>query len=86
MVAATETAGPPVTLDKEQPVTQDACASPQHFVAMSSGKKCCFCGYNYHDGEHCPAQNSSYNKCGKRGHFMKVCKSKPSYQISAALS
>ena len=44
---------------------------------------CFFCGQSRHPRSSCPARESVCNKCGKKGHFGKVCKSSAS--LSAAL-
>ena len=41
----------------------------------SSGKLCSSCGYKHKYGE-CKAKGERCNKCGKIGHFAKVCRSK----------
>ena len=38
-------------------------------------EKCFFCGYRRHPRIKCPAREATCNKCSKRGHFSKVCKS-----------
>ncbi|XP_076814961.1 uncharacterized protein LOC143461082 [Clavelina lepadiformis] len=47
-----------------------------YIAASFKKKKCYFCGYDFHDRRSCPARNLTCNKCGKIGHFLKVCKSK----------
>ena len=46
-----------------------------------------FCGrcgsQTGHDRQHCPAKDAECHKCGKRGHYMKVCKSR--YRIQAVM-
>ena len=48
----------------------------------TSNKKCAFCGDNWHSGTDwrklCRASNINCNKCGKKGHMSKVCRSKKS--------
>ena len=39
------------------------------------GKQCEFCGYDSHAQQSCPARNSTCGKCGKSGHWSRVCKS-----------
>ena len=41
-------------------------------------KKCRFCGGVWHENREseCKAYNATCNRCGKKGHFKKVCKSK----------
>ena len=41
----------------------------------SSGKLCSSCGYKHKYGE-CKAKGEKCKKCGKIGHFAKVCRSK----------
>ena len=43
----------------------------------SSGKLCSSCGYKHKYGE-CKAKGERCEKCGKIGHFAKVCRSKSS--------
>ena len=41
----------------------------------STNELCYFCGNNRHPRSKCPARKVDCNKCGKKGHFAKVCKS-----------
>lgn len=43
----------------------------------NNNQKCRNCGNNWHPNgrENCPARNFSCNRCGKQGHFAKVCMS-----------
>ena len=49
----------------------------QHLSAAqnSTNELCYFCGNNRHPRSKCPAREVDCNKCGKKGHFAKVCKS-----------
>ncbi|XP_076803121.1 uncharacterized protein LOC143447076 [Clavelina lepadiformis] len=47
-----------------------------YIAASFKKKKCYFCGYDFHERRSCPARHLTCNKCGKIGHFLKVCKSK----------
>ena len=38
---------------------------------------CYFCGYDYHPRFECPAKDSFCAKCGRKGHYAKVCRSNP---------
>ena len=44
--------------------------------AASSDKKCPYCGRASHPRSKCPARDVDCNKCGKKGHFGIVCRSK----------
>ena len=45
-------------------------------------KPCHFCGKQNWNPEHqCPAKHTTCHKCGKKGHFAKVCKDKPQKKI-----
>ena len=47
------------------------------------GKKCSFCGRDYHPRDKCPAKNSRCNNCSKTGHWGQVCQqSQKSKQLS----
>lgn len=50
--------------------------------------KCFFCGYNSHPRFKCPAREAIYGNCQKKGHYQKVCKSRPHKEepISASLN
>ena len=41
----------------------------------SSNQLCYFCGSSLHPRRNCPAKDSVCNKCGKKGHWSKVCRS-----------
>ena len=45
-------------------------------VAAASQPPCFFCGLKRHPRVACPARNSVCGKCGKSGHWRKVCRSK----------
>ena len=47
-------------------------------------KKCFFCGENFHPGgrNNCPAKTKTCLKCGKVGHFMRGCQSRPTKAAS----
>ena len=47
--------------------------------------KCYFCGFSKHPRSRCPAREAECRKCGKKGHFQKVCKSAPAQKHSAAM-
>lgn len=37
--------------------------------------RCFFCGYSKHPRSKCPARDATCNKCHRKGHFFKVCRS-----------
>lgn len=58
-------------------VTQAAVAA----VRAPKNSKCFFCGNNRHPRMVCPAREVPCNKCGKKGHFAKVCRSSTSATV-----
>jgi hypothetical protein len=48
------------------------------YNSTTSKNKCFFCGNSYHPRHKCPARDVECNKCGKKGHFSKVCLSSKS--------
>ena len=61
-----------------------ACAGTYNY---KTDKTCIYCGYPKHiNRTKCPAKDSLCNACGKKGHFSKVCRSRPvSKSHSAAM-
>ena len=53
----------------------DSSASAAATPSVKEKRSCFFCGGQVHKRVHCPALNASYNKCGKTGHYAKVCRS-----------
>ena len=51
-------------------------------VRVQKNSKCIFCGNNRHPHIVCPARESLCNKCGKKGHFAKVCRSSTSAAVT----
>ena len=45
-----------------------------HKPSETEAKMCYFCGLPYHPRESCPAKEKNRNKCGKVGHWGKVCR------------
>ena len=43
-------------------------------------RKCYFCGGDVHSRSECPAREEHCHKCGTKGHFSKVCRSKKTYK------
>jgi len=42
---------------------------------LNSNSQCTYCGQSFHQRNKCPARNASCLKCGKPGHWAKVCRS-----------
>ncbi|XP_076822232.1 uncharacterized protein LOC143468748 [Clavelina lepadiformis] len=57
-----------------------------YIAASFKKKKCYFCGYDFHERRSCPARHLTCNKCGKIGHFLKVCKSKHPSKTAATVA
>ena len=66
---------PPASV-KEQtlrgPVPEDDAPLAGTFTA----KRCYFCGNSIHNRRNCPVRNCVCDKCGKKGHYAKVCRLK----------
>ncbi|XP_078078825.1 uncharacterized protein LOC144499963 [Mustelus asterias] len=46
-------------------------------AAAPSGQRCYFCSRAKHSRQQCPAKTAICSQCGKKGHYAKVCRSKP---------
>ncbi|GFY06678.1 putative retrovirus-related pol polyprotein from transposon opus [Trichonephila clavipes] len=46
-------------------------------ASSSRSQKCFFCGNDLHSRTLCPARDVTCRNCGKRGHYQRVCKSRP---------
>ena len=55
-------------------------------ASHSKTRKCFYCGAPYHNRSRCPARNADCNRCGKKGHFAKVCLSKKTPPPNAVAS
>ena len=49
--------------------------------ASDSGQTCSRCGYKYHTGASCPAENQKCRACGQLGHFARVCKARNGHKV-----
>ncbi|GFV97258.1 putative retrovirus-related pol polyprotein from transposon opus [Trichonephila clavipes] len=45
--------------------------------SSSRSQKCFFYGNDLHSRTLCPARDVTFRKCGKKGHYQRVCKSRP---------
>jgi len=50
----------------------------------SSQNQCSFCGQGMHQRSRCPARNATCLKCGKPGHWARVCKSRTAAAIQSS--
>ncbi|GFW11244.1 retrovirus-related Pol polyprotein from transposon 17.6 [Trichonephila clavipes] len=46
-------------------------------ASSSRSQKCFFCGNDLHSRTLCPARDVTCRNCGKKGHYQRVCKSRP---------
>ncbi|XP_072118179.1 uncharacterized protein [Mobula birostris] len=53
-------------------------------AASRESAKCYFCRLEKHPWKCCPARQATCSSCGEKGHFTKVCKSKPRAGSSSA--
>ncbi|XP_059844505.1 uncharacterized protein LOC132404384 isoform X1 [Hypanus sabinus] len=72
---------PPVPMSEfaNAAASRNSTNSPNPTTAAASHKpaQCYFCGPEKHPQKRCPAREATCSSCGKKGHFAKVCKSKP---------
>jgi len=50
------------------------------------GKRCSFCGGQFHPRYSCPARDATCFSCGKPGHFARVCQSKTRFKSAVSVS
>ena len=55
-------------------------------VVAAAPARCFFCGIRKHPRTSCPAREDICNRCHKKGHFAKVCKSNPTLTNQSANS
>ena len=72
------TKSPDMQSDNQPPDNSSAAAA-----AGFPDLKCYFCGYSKHVRNKCPAKEATCKKCGKMGHFAKVCRSKDKKSVNA---
>ena len=67
------------------PQDKDSSNTIEQPVNIAAAKiKCYFCGLRKHARSSYPARNSRCHRCGKQGHFLKVCRSAPSQKTRLA--
>ena len=68
----------------EQKSVLDMDSPNRTFGSAAANSKCFFCGNARHPRSKCPAHEATCNKCHKKGHFAKVCRSEPFSTISTS--
>ena len=59
----------------EQRVAIEEVSIDRSSASSAANIKCFFCGNARHPRAKCPARDAICNKCQKKGHFAKVCRS-----------
>ena len=72
------------TVSASVPEQNTSSEEPRESVSAAASSKCFFCGYSRHPRSKCPAREATCNKCQKKGHFAKVCRSSSTMTPSAA--
>lgn len=66
----------PANVDRVRKAKPSRTSNPHTPGKPDSGWKCGRCGGTQHPKTKCPAKDSKCNKCNKKGHWSKVCKTK----------
>ncbi|GFY23919.1 putative retrovirus-related pol polyprotein from transposon opus [Trichonephila clavipes] len=56
--------------------SEETVATSASSSSFSRSQKCFFCGNDFHSRTLCPARDVTCRKCGKKGHYQRVCKSR----------
>ncbi|GFU85774.1 putative retrovirus-related pol polyprotein from transposon opus [Trichonephila clavipes] len=68
----------PAAATKTEDVSEETVAiSAASSSCSSRSQKYFFCGNDLHSRTLCPARDVSCRNCGKKGHYQRVCKSRP---------
>ncbi|GFV22570.1 putative retrovirus-related pol polyprotein from transposon opus [Trichonephila clavipes] len=62
---------------KTEDFSEETVATSAASSSSSRSQKCFFCGNDLHSRTLCPATDVTCRKCGKKGHYQRVCKSRP---------
>ncbi|GFU60030.1 uncharacterized protein TNCV_3238091 [Trichonephila clavipes] len=62
---------------KTEDFSEETVATSAASSFSSRSQKCFFCGNDLHSRTLCPARNVTCRNCGKKGHYQRVCKSRP---------
>ncbi|XP_078061005.1 uncharacterized protein LOC144486857 [Mustelus asterias] len=54
-------------------------------AAVSGGPRCYYCSLEKHPRRRCPAKDAICSGCGKKGHYLKVCRAKSASRPSSAV-
>ncbi|GFW38255.1 retrovirus-related Pol polyprotein from transposon opus [Trichonephila clavipes] len=62
---------------KTEDFSEETLATSAASSFSSRSQKCFFCGNDLHSRTLCPARDVTCRNCGKKGHYQRVCKSRP---------
>ncbi|GFS66714.1 retrovirus-related Pol polyprotein from transposon opus [Trichonephila clavipes] len=62
---------------KTEDFSEETIATSAASSSSSRSQKCFFCGNDLHSRTLCPARDVTCRNCGKKGHYQRVCKSRP---------
>ncbi|GFW78278.1 putative retrovirus-related pol polyprotein from transposon opus [Trichonephila clavipes] len=62
---------------KTEDFSEETVATSAASSSSSRSQKCFFCGNDLHSRTLCPARDVTCRNCGKKGHYQRVCKSRP---------
>ncbi|GFU56352.1 hypothetical protein TNCV_3854281 [Trichonephila clavipes] len=66
--------------------SEETVATSAASSSSSRSQKCFFCGNDLHSRALCPPRDVTCRNCGKKGHYQRVCKSRPGRNSSNAVA